>query len=284
MSGRLRLPDRLIRILRSAEQGDSASFPPTEIFNEGWMLRLVLDAVQSLEMRSHPLAFEPGARWYSEALLESPFRASRRGDPLAEGFTNADAVIGHFEFRPSTKAGLTLSPGGAQFVVTEAKMFSNLSAGTRNARDFNQAARNVACMAWALAQSGRSIADFGSLGFHVIAPEISRRGAGISNIETSMDPGRIREAVSARIAAYGSLDEARHAMLREWEAGIFEPFLDHLARVGGLGVLSWESCITDIEKVDAEAGHEIAAFYERCLTYSSSTPQIDRAPVVEPEA
>ena len=41
------IPERLIRILRSVERPSHCCFPPSEIFNEGWMLRLVLDATQS---------------------------------------------------------------------------------------------------------------------------------------------------------------------------------------------------------------------------------------------
>jgi hypothetical protein len=144
------IPDSLIRILRSSETNESSCFPPTEIFNEGWMLRLLLYAVQTLGINSTPLAFEDGARWYSEALLGSSFGRQHRADPLAEGVTNADGVIGHFDFRPATKAGLRLRPGAKQFVVVEAKMFSKLSTGTKNARTYNQAARNVACMATAM--------------------------------------------------------------------------------------------------------------------------------------
>lgn len=275
------LPARLLRILRTSEGDDSACFPPTEVFNEGWMLRLVLDAAKALNLNAHPLAFLAGSRWYSEALLESPFRASRRGDTLAEGFTNADGVIGHFEFRATTKAGLTLSPGRTQFVVTEAKMFSNLSAGTRNALTYNQAARNVACMAWAIAKSGKAVAGFASLGFFVLAPDKAKRGAGVSNLETAMEPDSIRQAVAARIASYEAVDAERFAKLRQWEAATFLPFVDHLVRYDRLRVLTWESCIAAIKEADAVAGEEIGAFYDRCLDYAPSTPQFSRAAPIE---
>jgi hypothetical protein len=43
----------------------------------------------------------------------------------------------------SLKAGLGLNAGSFQFVVIEAKMFSNLSRGAKNALEYDQAARNV---------------------------------------------------------------------------------------------------------------------------------------------
>jgi hypothetical protein len=63
-----------------------------------------------------------------------------------------------------------LNAGSFQFVVIEAKMFSNLSRGTKNALEYDQAARNVACMAHTIAKSGIQVDDLKSVGFFVIAP------------------------------------------------------------------------------------------------------------------
>jgi PIN domain nuclease of toxin-antitoxin system len=67
----------------------------------------------------------------------------------------AGAEIWEFESRPG---------------VIEAKMFSNLSRGTKNALEYDQAARNVACMAHTIAKSGIQVDDLKSVGFFVIAP------------------------------------------------------------------------------------------------------------------
>jgi hypothetical protein len=34
------IPERLFQILRSCENDDTSRIPATEVFNEGWMLRL----------------------------------------------------------------------------------------------------------------------------------------------------------------------------------------------------------------------------------------------------
>ena len=52
-------------------------------------------------------------------------------------------------------------------------MFSALSSGVKNAPFFNQAARNVACMAEVLRRAGRSPDQFTSLGFYVLAPRVA---------------------------------------------------------------------------------------------------------------
>ncbi len=231
------------------------------------MLRLVLDAIQSLGVQDGPLGFLDGSKWYSEALLTSPFRARARADSLAEGFTNADAVIGDFDFRASTKAGLQLNPGCRQFVVVEAKMFSNLSAGTKNAPGYNQAARSVACMAEALAVAGVHVSEIERVGFFVIAPTTSQRGHGRSNLEEFVTAASIRVAVADRISKYERLGRPEAVDLRKWEAESLLPLVDRLEASDGLNVLSWEESIDGIGRADKATGDELNSFYQRCLRF-----------------
>ena len=133
------------------------------------MLRLVLAAAKD-GIECLPFPFESDASWFSEALLYSAFLARRRGDVLAESMTHADGVVGHFQFDLATKAGLVLPPHAKQFVVCEAKIFAHLSAGTRRAPNYNQAARNVGCIAETLRRAGPPLATYRSLGFCVLAP------------------------------------------------------------------------------------------------------------------
>ncbi|WP_298233440.1 hypothetical protein [uncultured Azohydromonas sp.] len=69
--------DSLVRILATCGTGH-AVMPPTEFYNEGWMLRLVLDYVSRQDKHTSPLSFAPGAGWYSEALLPSRFLRTSR--------------------------------------------------------------------------------------------------------------------------------------------------------------------------------------------------------------
>jgi hypothetical protein len=39
------IPERLFEILRTAESADEVHSPPTDVFNEGWLLRLMLDPI-----------------------------------------------------------------------------------------------------------------------------------------------------------------------------------------------------------------------------------------------
>lgn len=262
------IPERLIRILRTSEDIEHGLLPPTAVFNEGWMLRLVLDAIQEINLANHPLKCLAGARWFSEAMLLSRFRARARRDSLSEGFTSADAVLGHFDFRPSTKSGLTLRPDATQFVVVEAKMFSNLSSGTRNAPGFDQAARNVACMAEAIAASGVPLGNFKSIGFFVLAPKFELRRRLNSNLEECLKSESLRMAVEQRIVAYEAQNRPESAELRAWQRENFEPLFDYLVRCNRIALISWEDCIASIGKAAPSTGQELAAFYERCLKLS----------------
>jgi hypothetical protein len=149
---------------------DLAPIPATLLYNENWLLRLVL-SIASRGVPCLPLTFAAGARWFSEARLYSRFLARRRGDPKAETHTPADGVVGHFSFARGTKTGLLLSQTGFQFEVLEAKTFSKLRKGTKNADQFDQAVRTLACMAETLRPSGKPPEQWQSLGFHIVAPQ-----------------------------------------------------------------------------------------------------------------
>src|ERR1051326_9494522 len=116
--------ERIYEMLRLANSADR-KFPATIFYNEGWLLRLVLDWFSRQDNPSdHPLNFAPCSRWFSEALLPSQFLARDRRDHLAEGWTHADGVIGHVTIGSGALANAALADSASQFLVTEAKLFS----------------------------------------------------------------------------------------------------------------------------------------------------------------
>src|SRR4051812_24619431 len=95
----------ILEILASAESA-VPNIGPTVLYNEGWLLRLVLHTA-ARDVDCLPFKFAPRARWFSEALLPSPFLPRHRGDPYGESRTHADGIVGHFHF-DRTKAGAVL--------------------------------------------------------------------------------------------------------------------------------------------------------------------------------
>ena len=236
-----------------ARCGSQASvLPPTELYSEGWMLRLVLDWFDRDRDLSHELSFLSEARWYSEALLPSRFLPQRRGDDRAESFTHPDGVVGHFSMRPGDRGEAALLPDATQFLVTEAKLGSTLSAGTKNAPDYDQAARNVACMAHMLEIAGVDVKTVDRLGFYVIAPDPQINAGVFGDLVTKES---IYRKVAARIAQYQ----------RQWDAwlnGIFEPVLQRI----DLSVLSWESILNVLPNNDEAS--RVREFYSLCLKFN----------------
>jgi hypothetical protein len=244
-------------ILAEAGSAD-ARIPPTLLYNEGWLLRLAL-AAEEAGAACLPFRFAPGARWFSEALLASPFLARHRGDPLAEAWTHADGVAGHFEFAPASKAGLRLRAEGSQFAVLEAKVFSPLSRGTKRAPEYGQAARNVACMAETLRRAGRPLEQWGRLAFHVLAPQ-SQIEAGV--FAAALARESIASSIACRIAAY---DGARRRELDCWYEAWALPLLARMC----ISTIAWESAAAGIAAHSAAAGRDFAAFYELTLRHNA---------------
>jgi hypothetical protein len=232
---------------------DKSYFPPTILYNEGWMLRLILDCFSTLDVQDHQLTIPKGCRWYSEALLPSAFLPRNRYDSLGESWTHADGVIGHFEIGKGAKANLVLSPDATHFVVLEAKMFSKLSSGVKHASYFDQAVRNVACMAETMKRAPCSPSKFTSLGFYVLAPQ-TQIEQGIFAADLNRDS--IKGKVERRVKEYG-----------EQEYWFMQWFIPTLARIK-IEALSWEELIDTIRNHDPDVGNELNEFYKLCLQYN----------------
>jgi hypothetical protein len=140
----------LLRIYRSSLVNEGAPkclFAETLIFNEGWLLRSVLRE-WLLGPRSSQFGFLPfpsGVAVYSEGQLYTPFKARFRGDQLAESHTHVDGIAGDFSI-DGTKSGIVLRSDLRYIAAFEAKLFSRISSGVKNAPDFDQVSRTAACL------------------------------------------------------------------------------------------------------------------------------------------
>ncbi len=233
---------------------EKALFPPTDLYNEGWVLRLTLDWFANHLTREHPLTISKKERWYSEALLPSTFLPRYRGDKFAESWTHTDGVIGNFKIGKERVVDLTLLPDASHFVVIEAKMFSKLSSGVTHARYFNQAARNVACMAEVLRRGKRKASEFKRLSFFVIAPQ-QQIDDGIFNRQMSHDS--ITETVKRRVDEY---DDSKDSWYKNW----FLPPMQYV----NINLLNWEEIISYISMLDGSSGEKLEAFYRHCIKFN----------------
>jgi hypothetical protein len=266
--------ERIAEMFWAANRPDRR-FPATIFYNEGWLLRLVLDWFsRQCHCDEHPLSFALGARWFSEALLPSQFFAHHRSDRLAEGWTHADGVVGHVTIGDSGLANAALANGPTQLVVTEAKLFSRLSSGVTNASYFDQAARNVACMAQMLFKVGCSPERLPSLAFLVLAPseQIQR------NVFTAaLSKESIRNKVQRRVEGY----QPPHREPKEqWQRAWFLPTLERMQ----VACLPWEDVIEFIQSRDPRFGSELLEFYDECLRFNRAQEPEQVSVNARPEA
>lgn len=234
---------------------ENRKFPATDLYNEGWMLRLILDWFSLNKEQNHELNFTDNSDWFSEALLPSAFLPRYRGDKLSESWTHADGVIGKFVIGGNGEGDLTLSNDTNIFIVTEAKMFSKLSPSVKNAKYYNQAARNVACMAETLNRARINPDSLKSIGFYVLAPKI-RIDEGV--FKKHMNKTSIKDIVKRRVSEYS--DDAKE----QWFKINFLPLLDKI----DIKEISWESLIGFILETDRETGDQLDKFYKKSFNYN----------------
>ena len=133
-------------------------------------------------------------------------------------------------------------------------MFSRLSSGITHAKDYNQAARTVGCIAEVLRCANRDPKEMESLSFSLFAPAQQIEKNVFGDLMTRESIGTV---VKQRVAEY---DESKSVWYESW----FLPTLESI----DLRVTSWESILQMITDVDAAFGSELTDFYERCVHYN----------------
>jgi hypothetical protein len=132
----------IINIIKSID----SNFPnvnPTQIYNEGWMTRLLFNQSVKEKINLNGLDFGEISKWTSEALISSPFIKTKQN---REGYTHADIVFGDFTIAYKESGKVNVNNDANLFGIIEAKMGSPLSKGTNNFKEYNQASRNLTCI------------------------------------------------------------------------------------------------------------------------------------------
>src|SRR3989304_5034871 len=227
------LPDRIWTMLQDCISSEKRHFAPTELYNEKWMLRLVLDFIENHGKNEFPLPFSENCSWHSEARLTTFFSARRVGKGLAETHTHADGVIGNFEIGSNgNTTDLHIKRDAKHLVVIEAKMSSKLSAKTTKAKYYNQAARTVACIAKVLRKGGKK--------------------------------KNKKETVQKRKDEYKDKHDEQDKEIEDWWNNWFLPTLEKIE----IKPVSWEDVIEKIKEVDNTSGTAIECFYSECKKFN----------------
>ncbi|HEY0983494.1 hypothetical protein [Schlesneria sp.] len=142
-------------------------------------------------------------------------------------------------------------------------MYSLLSKGVTAARWYDQAARNVACMAQTLALTNTKPCDLDRVSFSVIAPQGQR-----PFFSNELSPASIRMKIQMRI------DQFQGQGLEElvlWREEYLKPMIDRMEKEGMISFLSWEELIGKITNESTKAA--VGAFYKKCEEVSRITQQ-----------
>jgi hypothetical protein len=255
--------EKISSILSSVES-ESRNIPPTLLYNEGWLLRLVLSwfSENRNAISNHPINFLPESRWYSEALLSSPFKAMFKKDNSAEKETHADGVIGNFKIGNSGIGDLKISKGCEQFIVIEAKMYSPLAKGTKNAPSYNQVARSLACMSYRITEDEVILSKIKNLCFFVMLPEEQKEKEFMKYIKKE----NVFDAVNDRVEKYKKENRDDYKGKKEWFNNSFCQFWEQVK----IDSITWEDIIKEIKD---DYGNRIKVFYDKCKDFNKREKQ-----------
>jgi hypothetical protein len=237
--------NKIISGILYASHTQRTNLSPTILYNEGWMIRILVAASIESGIKLPGVDFSCINYWYSEGLLSSPFL--RSNNKLAEGYTHADMAIGNFEVGHDGKGDLKVIGKTGIFGVIEAKMGSPLARGTKNAPDYNQASRNLACIAFNTLYTNHKIS------FAVVAPakKITKH-----RMKEKAGMDLMLKQIETRFNSYSG-DEMVYSLR--------DSVLDR-ASTCICSVISYEDWIDLFIGTDTEK--DLTVFYERCLEFN----------------
>jgi len=221
-------------------------FPETEIFNERWLLRLVLKEwlTGSGGSQFGFLPFPDGVTAYSEGQLYTPFkRGSHR-----EGNTHVDGIVGDFSIK-DTKSGIELKSDLRYIAAFEAKLYASLSADVTYAPGYDQVSRTAACLINSVVRA-RPQPTYSA---HLVIVH-AKKNKYIHSADYEED--YIERSVAKRLEPFTAAEERSDAIER-FAAGwkeVFERLEVHF--------LTWEEVVADI------GDRELSRFYDLCKEFA----------------
>ena len=236
---------------------------PTIFLNEGWMVRIMTSASIKLGLQLKGIDFGEMPNWYSEGMLSSPFLPLYQGDRLAEGYTHADMALGDFAVDAKAHADIRITGETGSFGIIEAKMKSPLSRGTTHAPGYDQASRNLACIAFNTLKTRHKIF------FAVAAPQVTIEK---HNIDRIVNKTAMLSRIRKRFESYNDpalLREVKDQIFTKYRS-IFQAMDEVLERAAGasLAIVSYEEWLSEFKLLDEELYWEMQDFYRMCKQFN----------------
>lgn len=244
--------EAIIKIINSIKD-TQPNVNPTEVYNEGWMIRLLvyysIEEEIKLKKDQFVIDFINMKNWTSEALISNPFLEAKK---FKEGYTHADMALGDFEVHYSKSGKIEVLKKARRFGIIEAKMKSSLSIRTTHAATYDQASRNVACIAY----NTKKDCD---IFFYVVAPElqlnkVNRKGNKMADIV-------VKERIIEQIEKRFKLHNSKNKLLKNQKT-----ILEQASRCN-VGVITYEEWIKEFTNNKV---HKILEdFYHQCIKWNN---------------
>jgi hypothetical protein len=228
-----------IEALKNLVEGNNLN--PTIIYNEGWMIRLLVieSMINGITIDSIDFGTLAKKKWSSEALISSPFVGANENP---EGYTHADIILGDFDVKYEDSGEIQLNDSPKILGIIEAKMGSNLSQKTSNARNYNQASRNICCLSHITKNNPNC-----NIFFIVAAPK------------STIDKHKIEEQVTKEKVSE-QIKQRFHHSLKDNE------YFPEVIERCKISVISYEKWIEAFECNPIKS--ELKEFYDKCLIYN----------------
>jgi hypothetical protein len=228
---------------------------PTIIYNEGWIIRLLVEESIRAKIKVKNIDFSKMKNWTSEAKISSPFEgAELKSINKNETKTQTDIILGDF---PNPKFGET---GGSEVKaeknaeilgIIEAKMGSSLSQGIKKAEKYNQASRSISCLAHATKESPKC-----EIFFAVVAPHIQ-----IEKSKFKEQINNVEEEIKGRFISTKGI------------VGYTDDMREKVKNCKKL-IISYEEWISKIEDNDVKKA--VVGFYEKCIKYNKINEKFNK--------
>lgn len=261
----------------------------SEVYNETWMLRLTLARIYDYDKKEFKVDEPKNAAlkkirdavrkcWISEGGLEPAFEK--------EGTTWTDAIlgdvtIGEYDDGDGDKRKVKFDDKGnkepTSVVIVEAKMGSSLSKSVTNSADYDQAARNIACLSKLLLEAGKE-----SGAFFVFMPDSSRHNLRthnfseaekfISNAITTIQAQNTDREISIAKDSKKPIAKRNYWLATTHQNPIekFSEIVKHISKDQSM-VLTWDEIIDSMyDTEDKTLGiksdtEKLRTFYEKAL-------------------
>jgi len=222
---------------------------PTIIYNEGWMVRLLVEESIRTEIKVQDIDFSKIKEWTSEAQISSPFEgADLKENTQNERKTHADIILGDFliAYKSNTAISIEKETPPKILGIIEAKMGSALSPGVKNtkSKNYNQASRSVCCLAHVTKESPEC-----EIFFAVVAP---KKKIDDTKLKFKDKMSKINTGIEER---FNEVENREYSVKMKNK-------VNNCKRL----IITFEEWIKKIKDKDVEK--ELKEFYDECIFYN----------------